>query len=65
VQIVQIGFVVSAGILIDTMLVRSLLVPALAVDVGPRVWWPSRLARVVGVPDEVETPAAEPARERA
>jgi putative drug exporter of the RND superfamily len=42
---VQIGIVVAVGVLLDTLLVRSLLVPALAVDVGSRVWWPSRLHR--------------------
>ena len=41
----QIAFIVAFGVLLDTFVVRSLLVPALAVDVGRRVWWPSRLAR--------------------
>jgi RND superfamily putative drug exporter len=44
VAFVQIGFVVAAGVLIDTLLVRSVLVPALALDVGRRFWWPSSLA---------------------
>jgi RND superfamily putative drug exporter len=43
VAFVQIGFVVAVGVLIDTLLVRSVLVPALALDVGPRFWWPSSL----------------------
>ena len=42
---VQIAVIVSVGVLLDTVLVRSLLVPALALDTGSRVWWPSRLAR--------------------
>jgi RND superfamily putative drug exporter len=46
VAFVQIGFVVAVGVLIDTLLVRSVLVPALALDVGPRFWWPSRLGAV-------------------
>ena len=29
----------------DTVLVRSLLVPALAYDIGARIWWPSKLGR--------------------
>ncbi len=43
--LVQIAFIVSVGVLIDTFVVRSLLVPALALDIGPKIWWPSVLAR--------------------
>jgi len=42
----QIAFLVSVGVLIDALIVRSLLVPALVYDIGPKVWWPSRLAKV-------------------
>jgi putative drug exporter of the RND superfamily len=42
VAFIEIGFVVAVGVLIDTLLVRSVLVPALALDVGQRFWWPSR-----------------------
>jgi RND superfamily putative drug exporter len=41
----QIAFLVSVGVLLDALVVRSLLVPALVFDIGPRVWWPSRLSR--------------------
>jgi RND superfamily putative drug exporter len=41
----EIGFIVAFGVLLDTFLVRSVLVPALVVLIGPRVWWPSSLAR--------------------
>ena len=41
----QIAFLVAFGVLLDTLLVRSLLVPALAYDIGANVWWPSRLAQ--------------------
>lgn len=44
--LVQIAFIVSFGVLLDTFVVRSLLVPALAYDIGRAVWWPSRLARL-------------------
>ncbi|MDP9906608.1 RND superfamily putative drug exporter [Arthrobacter bambusae] len=41
----QISFIVAFGVLLDTTIVRSLLVPALAYDIGGRIWWPGRLAR--------------------
>jgi RND superfamily putative drug exporter len=43
--LVQLAFIVAFGVLLDTVLVRSLLVPALAYDIGPRIWWPSKLGR--------------------
>ncbi|MFI2630206.1 MMPL family transporter [Streptomyces collinus] len=42
--LVQIAFIVAFGVLLDTLVVRSLLVPALMIDIGPRAWWPSALA---------------------
>ena len=41
--LVQIAFIVAFGVLLDTTVVRSLLVPAFAYDIGRRIWWPSRL----------------------
>ncbi|WFE31358.1 MMPL family transporter [Micromonospora sp. WMMD975] len=41
---VQTGVIVGVGILLDTFLVRSLLIPALTLDLGVRTWWPGRLA---------------------
>ncbi|REE96230.1 MMPL family transporter [Thermomonospora umbrina] len=41
----EMGFVVAFGVLLDTIIVRSLLLPALAYDMGRRIWAPSRLAR--------------------
>jgi RND superfamily putative drug exporter len=41
----QIGFVVAFGVLLDTTVVRSILVPALGYDIGRSIWWPSSLGR--------------------
>jgi len=41
----QIAFIVAFGVLLDTFVVRSLLVPALIRDIGPFVWWPSKLKK--------------------
>lgn len=41
----QIAFIVAFGVLLDTFIVRSLLVPALSYDIGKAIWWPSKLWR--------------------
>ncbi|HSC90097.1 MAG TPA: MMPL family transporter [Gaiellaceae bacterium] len=48
VVLTQIGVVIGLGVLIDTFLVRSVLVPALAFDLDRRIWWPSSLSRRSG-----------------
>ena len=39
--LVQLAFIVAVGVLIDTVVVRSILVPGLLYDIGRPVWWPS------------------------
>ncbi|MGV9279557.1 MMPL family transporter [Streptomyces sp. NPDC003730] len=46
--LVQIAFIVAFGVLLDTLVVRSLLVPALARDIGAPAWWPGRPGRRAG-----------------
>jgi len=45
VTLIQLAVIIGLGVLLDTFLVRAVVVPALVFDVGPRVWWPSSLAR--------------------
>jgi RND superfamily putative drug exporter len=44
VALTQIGVTVAFGVLLDTFLVRSILVPAATIDLDERIWWPSALA---------------------
>ncbi|MGQ4721210.1 MMPL family transporter [Streptomyces tunisiensis] len=54
--LVQIAFIVAFGVLLDTLVVRSLLVPALVIDIGPKAWWPGSLSRTT--PEKSEDTAA-------
>ena len=58
----ELGVAVALGVMLDTMVVRSVLVTALNLDLGSRIWWPSRLDRgedavIEPVPEEEWTPA--------
>jgi putative drug exporter of the RND superfamily len=58
ITLTQLGIVVGIGILLDTFVVRTIVIPALFTLVGSKVWWPSALARV---PDGGDNTAASPA----
>lgn len=49
----ELGFAVALGVLLDTIIVRSVLVTALNLDIGRHIWWPSKLAQKEDVPEDV------------
>ncbi len=53
----EIGVAVALGVLLDTLIVRSVLVTAINLDLGGKIWWPSKLDRGDTTPD---LPAPEP-----
>ena len=64
ITLTQIGIIVCIGVLLDTLLVRTVLVPALAFVLGDRFWWPGRIRRKPDAPVAGEHVPAEPAAAR-
>lgn len=54
---VQVGFLVAVGVLLDTLVIRTVLVPALTMDLGRSVWWPGARSRL---PDRGDRPRGGP-----
>ncbi len=58
-QVKEIGLGLAVGVLLDTFLVRTLLVPSTVVLIGRWNWWPSKLGRAAAAPVVEEPPARE------
>ncbi|WP_027860045.1 MMPL family transporter [Marmoricola sp. URHB0036] len=54
--LVELGFTVALGVLIDTIIIRSVLVTAINLDLGSKIWWPSKLDRGENHISETELP---------
>ena len=61
--LVEMGFTVAVGVILDTLIVRSILVTSINLDLGSRIWWPSKLDRDPAV--EAREIAADDPRHRA
>jgi len=61
-ELIQVGATVAIGVLLDTFVVRAILIPAIAYRLGERTWWPSRPASSGGAP--ATPPAALPSSSR-
>jgi RND superfamily putative drug exporter len=62
IALTQIGVIVGLGVLLDTLLVRTLVVPAIALLLGERFWWPAHPARQAPpVPGDTDGGRWEPA----
>ena len=56
ITLTQIGVIVCVGVLLDTLLVRTVLVPALAFALDRRFWWPSRIEPTSGGESQARQP---------
>jgi putative drug exporter of the RND superfamily len=52
----EVGTAIALGVMLDTLIVRAVLVTALNLDLGRRIWWPSRLDSAPA--PSVETPTS-------
>ena len=59
---IEVGISVAFGILLDTLVVRSILVPALSLDIGRWMWWPAPLGKPPPEPSpcDLKLPVAAP-----
>ena len=57
-MLAQLGVVICVGVLLDTLVVRTVLVPALALLLGDRFWWPREVPAATTVADAQGKPAA-------
>lgn len=57
IALTQLGIIVGLGILLDTFVVRTVVIPALFTLIGPRIWWPAFQADDIERTDEFPTPA--------
>jgi RND superfamily putative drug exporter len=55
--LVELGFTVALGVILDTIIVRSVLVTAVNLDLGSKIWWPSKLDRGPASVSESDVPA--------
>ncbi|MGI9126535.1 MAG: MMPL family transporter, partial [Mycobacterium sp.] len=58
IALTQLGIIVGLGILLDTFMVRTVVIPALFTLIGPKIWWPSFRPDDIERTDEFPTPVS-------